>query len=68
MKRERQQGKTILLTTHDTGVVTRHADRIACLSREIYVGEEGGLTQEVLEKAYGGPVTQLSHEHSHHDV
>jgi zinc transport system ATP-binding protein len=65
LKTENEAGKTIILTTHDTGVVSRYASRVGCLSQRLYMGEEGGLTEEILEKAYGGPVRQLMHDHPH---
>ncbi|MFW5697688.1 MAG: metal ABC transporter ATP-binding protein [Fimbriimonadaceae bacterium] len=65
LKAENEAGKTIILTTHDTGVVSRYANRVGCLSQRLYMGAEGGLTEEILEKAYGGPVRQLKHDHPH---
>lgn len=50
-----QQGITIILIEHDIGVVTEHADTIACLNRELYehCPTEQFLESSALEEAFG---------------
>jgi zinc transport system ATP-binding protein len=51
-------GITIVLIEHDIGVVTEHADRIACINRELYHHGEatGFLESDALARAYGATV------------
>jgi zinc transport system ATP-binding protein len=60
-----ENGVTILLTTHDVGVVSSFAKRVGCVGRRLFMGEDGGLTQELLDHAYGSPVRVMSHHHDH---
>ncbi len=54
---------TVILTTHDIGVVASYAKTLGCVGRRLYLGEAGGLTQSLLEKAYGVPVRVIGHHH-----
>jgi len=49
-----ETGITIVLIEHDIGVVTEHADTIACLNRELYehCGTERFLETDALERAF----------------
>jgi zinc transport system ATP-binding protein len=60
-----RQGITIVLIEHDIGVVTEHADRIACVNRELYHhGEAGGfLESDALARAYGTTGRLIEHGH-----
>ncbi|WP_458206826.1 metal ABC transporter ATP-binding protein [Haladaptatus sp. NG-SE-30] len=60
-----RNGLAVVLVEHDIGVVTEHADRIACLNRKLYFH---GSTDEfeasdVLADAYGANQRQLLHDH-----
>lgn len=48
------QGITIILIEHDIGIVTEHADQIACLNRELYehCETEQFLETDALERAF----------------
>jgi zinc transport system ATP-binding protein len=56
---------TVVLVAHDVGVMCRHVKSIACLNRRLHQHAERGLTQEMLEAAYGYPVDVLLHDHGH---
>jgi len=62
-----EEGMTVVLIEHDIGVVTEHADTVACMNVEMYHhGEtEGFDADEVLSEAYGETATVLHHDHSH---
>jgi zinc transport system ATP-binding protein len=57
--------KTVVLVSHDIGVMSRHVHNIACLNRRILFHDSHALTQERLETTYGSPVSLLLHEHQH---
>ncbi|WP_331236614.1 metal ABC transporter ATP-binding protein [Natronorarus salvus] len=58
-------GITIVLIEHDIGVVTDHADHVACLNTELY---HHGSTDEFVEsdaltRAYGETARIVTHDH-----
>lgn len=52
---------TIIIVTHDIGVVSSYINRIACLNRELYYHGETELNKTVIEKVYGCPVDLIGH-------
>lgn len=62
------QNITLLLVTHDTGVMTEYASSIACLNKTIHFHGEpesySELTTTELSNIYGHPVNMVTHDHS----
>jgi zinc transport system ATP-binding protein len=58
-------GLTVILVEHDIGVVTEHADRIACLNRTLYFHGNADEFEAsgVLTDAYGANQRRLHHDH-----
>ncbi|MFQ5888811.1 MAG: metal ABC transporter ATP-binding protein [Gemmatimonadota bacterium] len=56
---------TVVLVSHDIGVISRHVKTIACLNRRFYYHHSRELTAEMLEAAYGCPVELVAHGHPH---
>src|SRR5690625_1750631 len=58
---------TLLLVTHDTGTMTKHATDIVCLNQTLHFHgkpeEYTSLPAEELSKFYGHPVQVVSHHH-----
>ena len=53
---------TILLVTHDVGVISSYVNRIVCLNRDAFTThDEMLLSKEMLEKSYRCPVDLISH-------
>jgi len=52
---------TIVLITHNIGVISPHVTKIACLNHRLYTHENDKITPEMLEATYGCPVELLSH-------
>ena len=52
---------TIVLVTHDIGVIASYVDKIACLSGEIFYHDSKEITPESVEKMYGCPVELIAH-------
>ncbi len=59
---------TILMITHDIGVVSKHVNRVACLNRKLYQHESDQLTPEMISMAYGCPVDLITHGDVPHRV
>lgn len=56
---------TIVLVSHDIGVISRHVRTIACLNVRMHYHRTKELTPDMLEAAYGCPVDLLAHGHPH---
>ena len=62
------QSITILMITHDIGVVSRHVNHVACLNRRLYQHETDHLTPDMIAQAYGCPVDIITHGDIPHRV
>ena len=66
---------SILLVTHDTGVISSYVKTIGCLNRTLHYHGESELSSELLEEVYQCPVDLIAHgiphrvlaEHKGHD-
>lgn len=58
-----QQGVTILVVSHDVGVVAQHVDQVACVNRRLIAHGRPAevLNGDVLECMYGPQATLLDH-------
>ncbi len=54
--------KTIVMITHDIGVVSSYVKTIACLNRRIFKHDAECLTENTLQDLYGGHVDIIKHE------
>ncbi len=62
----RDMGMTVLLVSHDIGVVMREATTVACINRTmVFHGPTNRLTQRELAALYGFPVDVLVHDSLH---
>lgn len=52
---------TIVIVTHDIGVVSSRVTRVACLNRRLVAHDEKTLTKEELEETYLCPVELIAH-------
>lgn len=52
---------TILLVTHDIGVISRHVRSIACLNHHLVCHHEGHITAGMLDATYQCPVDLIAH-------
>lgn len=57
----KQKGLTILLVTHDVGVLSQYVEKIACLNRRMYYHGTKEIRPEELEAVYGCPVDLIAH-------
>src|SRR5699024_11090097 len=63
----KEEGKTILLVTHDIRVVIDQADTVACLNEHLHyhgtIQEFRKLDEAQLSKVYGFPIQLVSYDH-----
>lgn len=59
---------TILMITHDIGVVSRHVNRVACLNRRLFMHESDQVSPEMIARTYGCPVDIITHGDIPHRV
>jgi zinc transport system ATP-binding protein len=53
---------TIILVTHDVGVLSTFIGRISCLNRYLFSHDDDKvLTKEMLEAAYSCPIELIAH-------
>lgn len=52
---------TIVVVTHDIGVVSSYMKSIACLNRNLIFHEKGQITQDMINMAYHCPVDLIAH-------
>ena len=61
------QNLTLLLVTHDTGVMTEYATNVVCLNKTLHfhgnIKEYSQLSTEDLSEIYGHPVQVIVHDH-----
>lgn len=66
-KMHRQLGVSLLLVSHDIGVITSKVDRVACLNKKLHFHgnpREFEINQEkVLDSLYGHDIRVLEHNH-----
>ena len=52
---------TIVLVTHDIGVISSHVTHVACLNHFMFTHDEKMITREMLEATYSCPVELIAH-------
>lgn len=64
-KLNQEQGITMLLVTHDIGIMTEYATDVVCLNKTLHFHgnpeEYSSLSDEDLSSFYGHPVTTITH-------
>jgi len=56
---------TIVLVTHDIGVIVSHVTKVACLNRRLFTHDSRELTEDMIQGAYKCPVDIIAHGHPH---
>ncbi len=59
--KELNQNVTIVVITHDVGVVSSYMKSIACVNRHLIFHEGGLITKEMVDMAYQCPVDLIAH-------
>jgi zinc transport system ATP-binding protein len=61
LERLNNAGTTVVLVTHNVGVVSKYIKSIACINRELYFHPDGKLDQETVNRTFGCPVDLIAH-------
>jgi zinc transport system ATP-binding protein len=59
--KELNKEMTIVLVTHDIGIISSHVSTVACLNRHLFTNNDDSITPEMLEEAYQCPVDLIAH-------
>ncbi|RLB20785.1 MAG: ABC transporter [Deltaproteobacteria bacterium] len=59
--RELNKKITLVVITHDIGVISQYVKSVACINRTLIFHEEGKITQEMIEATYQCPVDLIAH-------
>lgn len=61
----KEEGMTLILVSHDIGVVTEHVSSVACLNKKLYFhGAPADFwSQDILRQVYGSKARVLRHAH-----
>ncbi len=63
--KELNKEATILVVTHDIGMISSHIKSVACVNRTMIHHEEGKITHEMIDMAYNCPVDLVAHGEPH---
>lgn len=56
---------TVIIVTHDYGVVSSYVKNIACLNKTLYYHGEKGMDSDLVKAVYGCPVELIAHGMPH---
>jgi len=59
--KELNKEKTIILVTHDIGIVSGYISRVCCLNKKLFTHESGKITADLISAAYKCPVDLIAH-------
>ena len=63
--KELNKEATILVVTHDIGMISSHVKSVACVNRTMIHHEEGTITHDMIDMAYNCPVDLVAHGAPH---
>jgi zinc transport system ATP-binding protein len=52
---------TIILVSHDIGIISAYVDKIACINRKLYFHDSKEIKMDELMAVYGCPVDMIAH-------
>jgi len=55
---------TVVLVSHDLGIVSRYARSVVCVNRTVFVHRTSELTGEMIRELYGGNTALVRHDHA----
>ena len=65
---ELNRTRTLVLVSHNLGVVTRHVTHVLCVNRTAELHPIDAMTSGVIPQAYGGDLALLRHDHTCHVI
>ena len=61
LKELNEEGMTIVVVSHDMGVLSSYIKSVACLNRTLYYHAAAEITEEMVDMAYQCPVDLIAH-------
>jgi zinc transport system ATP-binding protein len=61
LERLNERGTTIVLVTHNVGVVSQYIKSIACINKELHFHPDGKLSEETITRTFGCPFDLIAH-------
>ncbi|NOX71972.1 MAG: ABC transporter ATP-binding protein [Candidatus Micrarchaeota archaeon] len=65
LKELNAKGMTIILVSHDVGVLSKYVRDVACVNVWLFGHGDKKLTGEMMDKAYACPIDIIAHGHPH---
>lgn len=62
---ELKERVSIILVSHDLGVISTHVKTIACMNRCLYYHHSREIPDEIVSQVYGCPIDLIAHGHAH---
>lgn len=59
--RDLKQSMTILLVSHDIGVISTHVTKVACLNQTLHTHDTNEITEDMIAATYRCPVDLIAH-------
>ena len=59
--KELNESVTVVVITHDVGVISRYIKCVACVNKRLFFHACGEITQEMIEESYHSPVDLVAH-------
>lgn len=56
-----KRSMTILLVSHDIGVISAHVTKVACLNQTLHTHDTPGITEDMIAATYRCPVDLIAH-------
>lgn len=56
-----KEGTTIVLVTHNIGVLSKYIKSVACVNKDVHFHSDGKLDEETVIKTFGCPVDIIAH-------
>lgn len=63
--RQLSRRMTILLVTHDLGVVSNIVQKVICVNRRVVMHPTSEITGDAIQDIYGGDIRMVRHDHHH---
>jgi len=65
--RDLTERMTIVLVTHDLGLVSPHVKKVVCVNRRVIVHPTSDITAEIISEIYGGHIHMVRHDHEYQE-
>lgn len=61
LKNLNKNGTTVIIVTHNIGVLSKYIKSVACVNKELFFHPDGILDKNAITKTFGCPVDLIAH-------